>query len=434
VLPEGAAAAEEVAEMSRRARGAGEEITQDIPEERSGSGPERRASGGRSAGRAAEAKESQSDAAPGSDEESDWEFNNNTNGDFERGAAKGVEGDDGKPEIPEVAPARGRLADDWFGGGAGDAALELEDRSPPAQAAAPAPAPPLRQPPAPTAAPRALPPVPAREPAPAASSPPPREVAPVPELASEPEPEPAPDLDLDLDLSSEPKSPPPREVVRVETPAVTVERRVPKDPADELGSHTWGDLLAAAEETELPPPRAVKGAPALRSKATLQLSAWLGRFGHALGAGLTLALFGTGLLTGLTPVEQPASASERVAGLELDSVEARYVENASAGTLFVVSGRVRNPGASAVPLGRLTLELLDAQGHALGSAVLHAPAPLALLREGSIDALTQLPRLSGEVGPGEVRSFEALVASLPTQAHEYRIGESQTQAPDAAPR
>lgn len=443
VMPPGAAATEQVEHLARRAREDGEDITQDLPEERSGS---RSAGGARSAApQAGVAADAESGHGPES-EESDWEFNNDTAGDLERGIEK--DAGDSKPDPPEVAPSRGRMADDWFGGGAGDAPLELEDRA----AAPSAAAPPLPQ--RPSAAPRALPPVPtpareAAEPvarpavaAPVARSPEPvaRSAEPVARpaepvarqaervarqaaAASSREPEP----DLDLELADEPESAP-RETAPA--PAVRVERRAPPQPTDELGGQSWNDLLSAAAEADLPAPRTGSAAPG--SVATTRLVSWLGRFGHVLGSGITLALFGAGLVAGLSPPARLESAPARVAGLELDALETRFVENASSGMLFVVSGRVRNPGPGEAAIGRLSFELYDAQGQALGGSGLHAPAPLSLLREGSAAELASLPRLSGAVRPGEVRSFEAVVASLPAQAREFRIVESQTAPPAAA--
>jgi predicted Zn finger-like uncharacterized protein len=429
VMPPGAAAAEQVEDLARRAREEGEDITQDLPEERSAS---RSAGGARSAapqpGMAAGAESSHGPES----EESDWEFNNDTAGDLERGIERDAA--DSKPDPPEVAPSRGRMADDWFGGGAGDAPLELEDRA----AAPSAAAPPLPQ--RPSTAPRALPPVPtpAREPVEpvarsAAAAPVARSAEPVARPA-EPVARPAaaapsrePEPDLDLELADEPESAP-RETAPA--PAVRVERRAAPQPADELGGQSWNDLLSAAAEADLPAPRAGSAAPG--SIATTRLASWLGRFGHVLGSGITLALFGAGLAAGLSTPARLEPAPARVAGLELDALETRFVDNASSGMLFVVSGRVRNPGPGEAAIGRLSLELYDAQGQALGGSGLHAPAPVSLLREGSAAELTSLPRLSGAVRPGEVRSFEAVVASLPAQAREFRIVESQTAPPAAA--
>jgi predicted Zn finger-like uncharacterized protein len=417
VMPGGLASAEQIEDPAGRARGAGEEITQDMPEARSGSGAERSGGGAKAAAARRESEpgsgvEAKAGHGPET-EESDWEFNNDTAGDLERGKRAASDLDDSKPEPPEAAPARGRLADDWFGGGAGDAPLELEDRPSP-QPVAPAP-PALRPRPSPSVTPRAPLPPPVREPAPA----PAREAAPA--LAREPALPPDPDLELASDPETRPAPAP------APAPRERVERRAACDAAEELSSHTWGDLLAAAGDSEVPARRAT--APALRSKAMTQLAAWLGRFGHALGSGLTLLLFGAGLYAGLTPPQPIDRPHERIAGFEIDSLEARFVENVATGTLFVVSGRLRNPGPGAAPLGRLALELLDAQGRPLGGAALHAPAPVALMREAPVDALAQLPRLSGEVRPGEVRSFEALVASLPDQAREFRIVESHAAPP-----
>lgn len=419
VLPGGLAAGEQLEDPAARARDAVEEITQDMPEADSGSAAQRSGAGAKAAaarresepGSGVEAKAGHGPEA----EESDWEFNNDTAGDLERGRRADSDLVDAKPEPPEAAPARGRLADDWFGGGAGDASLELEDRpSPQPVAAAP---PPLRPRPSPSVPRVPLPPT-LRGPAPAPS----REAAPAP--AREPASPPDPDLEMVNDLENWPAP------VPDPAPEERAERRPARDAADEPSSHAWGDLLAAADKSKIPAPSTT--APKLRSKqAMTQLAAWLGRFGHALGSGLTLLLFGAGLYAGLTPPQQIERPHEPIAGFEIDSLEARFVENLATGTLFVVSGRLRNAGPGAAPLGRLALELLDAQGRPLGGAALHAPAPVALLREAPVDALARLPRLSGEVRPGEVRSFEALVASLPDQAREFRIVESQAAPPPA---
>jgi hypothetical protein len=154
---------------------------------------------------------------------------------------------------------------------------------------------------------------------------------------------------------------------------------------------------------------------------------WLGYSAHAIGWIATCALFGAGLYAGLAPQRAAAPVAERVAGLELAALESRFVENASSGELFVVSGRVRNPGPGRVALQQLALELVDAAGRPLEveRAALRAPAPTALLREAPAAALRELPILAGEIQPGEERAFEVVVAELPDDAAAFRLVESR---------
>jgi predicted Zn finger-like uncharacterized protein len=405
VVPEARRAAEEIAELARRAReDSQEEITQDLAEDSPGDSRSR-AAGGRGGRRA---EEPRSDAPPSQasassdllDEESDWKFNEDVSGEVGERARSG--GESTKPDPP---PARSgaRNADDWFSGG-GDAPLELDDRRPWDASAAEEPEAPAGSAPAE--------PAPPAPPAPAASAASPEETEPVPEPLVAPE---LPD-----------RARPAAEVA----------------PSDELSDASW-DLFAGAEageaeaseaeaaesdagEREPARARASRGAiPALAATASY-LGRWLGYGATALGWLLTLGVFGAGLYAGLATRTTAAPGPDRVAGLEIHALEGRFVENAVSGALFVVSGRVRNPGPEAGVLPGLELELLDAAGAPLGGdrVPLHAPISTAHLRESPASLLSQQELPQAPLQPGEERPFEVVLSALPREAAAFRIVES----------
>lgn len=400
VVPGGTRSAEPAAEAAQAAREKGDDSTQDIAGEAQHEAASGLEAGERdpadeprtASGFDAETQPEAGERGPGLEsEESDWEFNQDVAGEIEQSPQADLGSDDSKPDPPDAAPAPrsgGRLADDWFGGSAADAPLELDDRPRGGSEEA-----------EPEAHERSAPAAAARESVSAA----PREAAPV--LAAE---TPAPQ--------------------RAEVPTA-------HGSADELSNDAW-DLLAATEEEERAPVE-TQAPPPSRGRfvadAAARLLRWLAQGGHALGWAVTLGLFGAGLFAGLAPQPRVAPHAERVAGIEVASAAGRFVDNASAGTLFVVSGVLRNPGPGAADLRPLTVELVDARGNALSVAPLplHEPVPVSLLREAPEATLRALPRLAGEMRPGEQRLFEALVADLPAQAAAFRIVESRGTAPDS---
>ena len=138
-------------------------------------------------------------------------------------------------------------------------------------------------------------------------------------------------------------------------------------------------------------------------------------------------LFGAGLYAGLAAPAPTARAAEHVGGLEIAALEGHFIENAVSGRLFVVSGRVRNPGPGAGALQDLEIELLDGAGVSISGdrAPLRDPAPRALLRETPASVLAQqAPARFIAIRPGEERVFEAVFLKLPADAAAFRVAPS----------
>jgi predicted Zn finger-like uncharacterized protein len=198
--------------------------------------------------------------------------------------------------------------------------------------------------------------------------------------------------------------------------------------------------IGRAGATPLRPPAEVDAEP---GKAAV----WLERLVHGVGwtAVSLLALVGFygGLGPGRTP--QPASAVPgvlRVAGLELDGVRGSWIDNAPGGPIYVVSGALRNPGASAVtPGARLTLQVLDARGKVLSAdaAALGAALSVERLRTGRPQELrAELAedaqrRAWAPLPPGASRDFHAVLAALPEGAARIQVVAQPVERPASAP-
>ena len=425
VVPEAQRAAEQMAELSRRAReDSQEEITQDLEGDSRGSskGDSRGNSRSRSGSRRSEGSSARAgDSAHGGTgsgldtEESDWKFNEDVSAESEAPIRTREEP---KPEPPPVR--RGAEADDWFRGGS-DAPLELDDR--PWNASEEAAA----------AESQAEPDV-EREPEPEAEAPPAPMAAAEPSLDRFVEPdEPAPHASAEAPVTDEFDSLPSFDSSEPSAPVAQAE----KEPGstDELSSDSWGQLFGeaaradAAEESAPVPSRKARRRRSLSLPSFGGVGAhvgrWLGHGAQALGWLVTIGLFGAGLYTGFATqvASQPAPAAEQVGGFELAALEGRFVENAVSGRLYVVSGRVRNPGSTVETFPGLEIELLDAAGLPLASerAPLHGPIPKWLLREAPVaDVMALLPQVP-PLRPGEERAVEGVFASLPADAASFRV-------------
>lgn len=125
-----------------------------------------------------------------------------------------------------------------------------------------------------------------------------------------------------------------------------------------------------------------------------------------------------------------ATSLAPVAGFEIVEARARLVENAAAGPMLVISGRLRNPGPSARPLGAsLAVQLLDADGAPLGGRV--APAgpelPEARVREDAPEQLAAAQQAEAAafarepVAAGAELAFSALFAPAPAGADGFTL-------------
>jgi predicted Zn finger-like uncharacterized protein len=160
--------------------------------------------------------------------------------------------------------------------------------------------------------------------------------------------------------------------------------------------------------------------------------AWIARSGHALGWGVTVTLFALVAFATLGPGigsdAQPGLGTQRLAQLEAQAIAGRWVENAAAGPLFVVSGRLVNPTAAARELGALAgVRLLDANGaRMMGETAAIGPvleprelreSEPAALQARQLEAGRRLAATSLE--PGQSLAFEAVLATVPAAAARF---------------
>ena len=157
----------------------------------------------------------------------------------------------------------------------------------------------------------------------------------------------------------------------------------------------------------------------------------LGRIASAAGWLVTVALIGAVVYGSFVPgaAQSTAAGPARVAdGMEAESVEGRWIENALAGPIFVVSGTLRTTGLSPVVVS-LHVQLLDERGDVLDVP----PAPVgpalarralreqdpAILTEAHSRASRWLARVP--IAGGERRRFQALFIDLPPAAAAFRL-------------
>jgi len=136
------------------------------------------------------------------------------------------------------------------------------------------------------------------------------------------------------------------------------------------------------------------------------------------------------LVAGLVPRSSEAraqSGSWSGAGFEADQIVGRWVDNAVAGSLYVVSGRVRRAADSvAGAQNSLGIGLIDANGRAID----RPPVPLApsipesVLREASpteIGALQQRRAFEITAVGERWASFEVVLSDLPRNADRFEL-------------
>lgn len=148
------------------------------------------------------------------------------------------------------------------------------------------------------------------------------------------------------------------------------------------------------------------------------------------GWGAVLALVAVGLLalaqspsSAIDPVSSAPLPAITVAGLEIDGLEARPLDNLNVGPLWVVSGRARNPGSGERVLGTaLHVQALGADGQPLAEALAVPRIAAGLLHESlpaelSAAAPAGVQRLAHTtLAPGESLVFDAVLGSLPPDA------------------
>ena len=228
---------------------------------------------------------------------------------------------------------------------------------------------------------------------------------------------------------------------------------------DDLGSPESWDLLSE-ESASIPAPSAAAGSLAaetagsqvpcepLRARSASipqptvdewiapsepsRLVAWLARSGHAVGWSVTAALFAlvavATLGPGLSAESEAGLGTQHLAQLEAQGIAGRWIENAAAGPLFVVSGRLVNAKAEPMPLGALAgVRLLDANGARLAGepAAIGPVIEPRELREADPAALQARQMQGGSslastsLQPGQSVPFEAVVVTVPAAAARF---------------
>jgi predicted Zn finger-like uncharacterized protein len=177
------------------------------------------------------------------------------------------------------------------------------------------------------------------------------------------------------------------------------------------------------------PPRIAEWVDAARPSVLL---AWIAGAGHAIGWSVTSLLLGLVAFATLAPSlmgeSEPAPGVQAVGALEAREIEGRWVETAVTGPVFVVSGRLANPGPTSQALGTpFGVRLIDAEGTRLGGEL--APIALSLsdqeLREAAPEALRARQADAGHrlaetaIAPGEALPFEAVVMGMPAAAARF---------------
>jgi predicted Zn finger-like uncharacterized protein len=203
--------------------------------------------------------------------------------------------------------------------------------------------------------------------------------------------------------------------------AVTAPAPAPAPPAVEARARPRSAQPAA--RTAFAPPAVVmprRIPPAPRSAPALEWGAWAGQL--VLVAVIAWGSFRVPATAGGAATFAPVS------GFEVGEAHARIVENAAAGPILVVSGRLRNPGPSARALGApLAVQLLDADGAPLAAAPQPAGPALseASVREGDPDALVAAQQAAARslaaapVAAGAELGFAAVFAPAPRAAGRF---------------
>jgi hypothetical protein len=157
---------------------------------------------------------------------------------------------------------------------------------------------------------------------------------------------------------------------------------------------------------------------------------WTDRILEIAGWGAVLSMMVAALFWGLAPNSSDARAragSWSGAGFEADQIVGRWVDNAAAGSIYVVSGRIRSaPGSDRASRKDLGIKLFDTMGREIdGAPIPLAPAiPERILRESSLNELDAFQARRADrvaaVGTSWL-SFEAVLTDLPRSAGRFEL-------------
>jgi predicted Zn finger-like uncharacterized protein len=292
-------------------------------------------------------------------------------------------------------------------------------------------------------------------------------------LDLDPAPEPEPEPELAGDSGGEPLIDYPDEEASQEAAAADDSEDPFGETAEDLGSPAdWDffeegdtqpsagvaptrDAFDAGAEVGAAAPFDVAGAFATSELATdpeTDVSAgdiWFTRMRGVLGWALVSSLCLFAIAVALFPGAMhfaPEAAPIRIAGLETVRLEGRWVENAVAGPVYVVSGAFHSTGEARPADGSvLRVRLLDARGNSVTAetAAVGAPIQTARLRESNPRDLSaaqerSAPSILGDpLARRKRRPFMALLGDVPSGAVAFEFQVAEARAPiseiDAAP-
>jgi predicted Zn finger-like uncharacterized protein len=229
-------------------------------------------------------------------------------------------------------------------------------------------------------------------------------------------------LDDDFDefgldaLGAEPSAAERSTAPRLESSPVVPRRRSPEPvPAVDAATETpreprFGSTLGVDHEP---------------SEASLRLA----RVGEVFGWVFVVLLLITGLHAGLSGRQPtPASLGQWTGGgFELDRIAGRWVENAVAGPVYVVSGQIRRASGTRSDLStQLELRLIDSAGRTLDATpvVVGPKLPERILRESDpsrIQALQAQQAPTFAAAAAAWLPFEAVVVEMPEAAARFEL-------------
>ena len=142
-------------------------------------------------------------------------------------------------------------------------------------------------------------------------------------------------------------------------------------------------------------------------------------------------------------VSWPRAANATVGEL-VDALDARagadgvWIDNAVAGSIYMISGELRNVGSSRLTSPALAVELLDGEGRTVTDlpVPLEAPHSRRNLRELAPAELPhgRSPGSGRAIVPGASVPFQAEVGPVPTGAHSYRVVDAPPSLRRAVPK
>jgi len=272
-------------------------------------------------------------------------------------------------------------------------------------------------------------------------------------------------------VSEDPAQPAPAEPegVSLIAPAAPDGPETSDDPLTQLGSPDDWELLAGDVSPEPSPSGAPVGrlspsvpeeiespseaaAPVQRGAddgafdadtQTVTGVAWISRVRGGVGWALVALLCAYAGAIGLWPrasASEPVLGAQPVAGLEVDAVRGRWIENAVAGPIYVVGGELRATSTAPLPAGSLLRVLfLNSDGAAVGAEPA-AVGPLVSaerLRHWSLLDLREFQetgalRLAWDpLALGERRPFHAILGKMPPTAvaFEFQVAAAASRPP-----